>query len=198
MARFWTSDLHLGHANIIGFCDRPWADVDAMNEALIERWNAVVGPRDLVVILGDLVLGRLADTLPLCRRLNGRKALVPGNHDRPWEHYHKRSLAHAQDWARRYYTDGDVTVVSHGRAVDVWLGQDKLPARACHFPYSSDARHGDRFAEYRPTDDGGWLLHGHVHDAWTVRDRQINVGVDVWNYEPVPEDWLLAIIEENR
>ena len=51
MARFWTSDLHLGHANIIRYCRRPFADVDAMNEALIERWNDTVADGDEVWVL---------------------------------------------------------------------------------------------------------------------------------------------------
>ena len=38
MTRYWTSDLHLGHANIIQYTGRPFADVDEMNRALIEGW----------------------------------------------------------------------------------------------------------------------------------------------------------------
>ena len=40
---FFTSDTHFYHANIINFCKRPFANVETMNEALIENWNAVVG-----------------------------------------------------------------------------------------------------------------------------------------------------------
>jgi calcineurin-like phosphoesterase family protein len=29
------SDLHLGHANLIKYCDRPFADAEAMNKALL-------------------------------------------------------------------------------------------------------------------------------------------------------------------
>ncbi|MDT4962689.1 MAG: hypothetical protein QOF87_2336 [Pseudonocardiales bacterium] len=29
--RYFTSDTHYGHANIIGFCGRPYADVHHMN-----------------------------------------------------------------------------------------------------------------------------------------------------------------------
>ena len=49
----FTSDTHFGHNNIIKFCKRPWKTTEEMNEALIERWNSVVKPDDIVFHLGD-------------------------------------------------------------------------------------------------------------------------------------------------
>jgi calcineurin-like phosphoesterase family protein len=82
--RVWfTSDLHLGHQNIIKYCNRPWATVEEMNPEIIARWNAVVQPDDEVIVLGDVALGKIRETLPLCKQLNGRlKTLIYGNHDR--------------------------------------------------------------------------------------------------------------------
>lgn len=50
---FFTSDSHFGHANIIRYCQRPFADADEMDSALIRIWNSVVDPRDTVYHLGD-------------------------------------------------------------------------------------------------------------------------------------------------
>ena len=80
--RFFTSDLHLGHENIIGYCNRPYDSVDEMNEDLVRRWNQVVTPDDEVIVVGDFAMGKLNETLPLAGLLNGGKTLVPGNHDR--------------------------------------------------------------------------------------------------------------------
>ena len=66
---------------------------------------------------------------------------------------------------------------------------------AGHFPYEGDSHDEDRFTRWRPVDDGAWLLHGHVHTSWQVNGRQINVGVDVWDYAPVSEAALAALIE---
>ena len=57
-----------------------------------------------------------------------------------------------------------------------------------HYPYrgKEDDRHKQRKFENEIDDDGKVLLHGHVHTAWKVRGRMINVGVDVWGYAPVP------------
>jgi calcineurin-like phosphoesterase family protein len=60
--------------------NRPWDNVDDMNEALIENWNKTVGPKDLVYHLGDVVMNRRY-LAPVMARLNGRKKLVKGNHD---------------------------------------------------------------------------------------------------------------------
>ena len=65
MARdIWViSDTHFDHANILNFTDavgkptRNFADVEAMNEHMIERWNSVVKPGDKVYHLGDVLFG---------------------------------------------------------------------------------------------------------------------------------------------
>ena len=85
MNTFVCADMHLGHRGIVQFLrpdgtkERPWTEVEEMNEALIENWNKVVSPKDTVIVLGDFVINRSA--LPLAARLNGTKELVMGNHD---------------------------------------------------------------------------------------------------------------------
>ena len=76
---FVTSDTHFGHANIIEYCRRPFASSQEMDEAMVERWNAVVTPQDHIYHLGDVAM-RKAD-LAIVKRLNGHKRLVFGNHD---------------------------------------------------------------------------------------------------------------------
>lgn len=80
------SDTHFGHRNICRFTDergnkvRPFGDVDEMDEAMVERWNAVVGPEDKVYHLGDVAMSQRS--LAIMERLNGsRKILIRGNHD---------------------------------------------------------------------------------------------------------------------
>ena len=45
---YYISDLHFGHANIIKLCNRPFSDVNEMNEALIANWNNKVTNGDTV------------------------------------------------------------------------------------------------------------------------------------------------------
>lgn len=82
---FITSDQHLGHANILKFKDengaliRPgFADVDEMNEHIVDSWNSVVTDSDIVYCLGDVYFGQGHVHIS---RLKGRKRLILGNHD---------------------------------------------------------------------------------------------------------------------
>lgn len=34
---FFTADTHFNHANMLKFCNRPFADVEEMNETIIAR-----------------------------------------------------------------------------------------------------------------------------------------------------------------
>ena len=85
MRTFITSDLHWGHRNIMRFCPATrghFADVDVMREAMIAEWNAAVAPEDVTYILGDVAFLPAAEAVQIMRRLNGRKILIEGNHDR--------------------------------------------------------------------------------------------------------------------
>lgn len=77
-----TSDHHFGHGGIIDYEARPFRDAEEMNEALIERWNAVVGIGDKVFHLGDFSFLNKEKTSGILDRLNGYKMLIMGNHDR--------------------------------------------------------------------------------------------------------------------
>ena len=45
---FFTSDTHFYHGNIIHFCNRPFKDVEMMNETIISNWNNTIGQDDIV------------------------------------------------------------------------------------------------------------------------------------------------------
>lgn len=76
---WFTSDQHYGHANIIRYCERPYADVHSMNKDLIERHNSLVAPNDIVYHLGDFTFDRYPDKY--LEKLNGQHYLIKGNHD---------------------------------------------------------------------------------------------------------------------
>jgi calcineurin-like phosphoesterase family protein len=73
------------------------------------------------------------------------------------------------------------------------IGRDHV--LMCHLPYEGDHVGDERYARFRLRDEGLWLLHGHVHDAWKVRGCQINVGVDVWGWRPVNLEEIHKIID---
>jgi len=184
MARFFTSDTHFGHQRIIELCERPFSSVEEMNEVMIDNWNSVVKPDDVVIHLGDVALGKIADSLPLVGRLNGYKVLVPGNHD--------RVFSGEKPKMRERFVPEYLKVFDKIQKEIVWVSKDDKPyALASHFPYSGDSHGIDRHVDKRPLDNGLPLIHGHVHDSWKHNGRQFNVGVDVNDFRPVSEDEIL-------
>jgi calcineurin-like phosphoesterase family protein len=83
MTIWFSADLHLGHESIIRYTGRPFASVDLMDREIIARWNAAVGPKDDVWLLGDFCYGGAAAAAAYLGQLKGRVHLVAGNHDRP-------------------------------------------------------------------------------------------------------------------
>ena len=78
---FLTSDLHFCHNQEFLYKPRGFDSVEEMNEAIVERWNSVVAPGDIVFILGDLMLNDNEKALTYIKQLNGDLAVIWGNHD---------------------------------------------------------------------------------------------------------------------
>ena len=84
---WFCSDLHLGHSNMYNFIDydgnrvRPFDDWRECDELMIQNWNEMIKPNDKVYVLGDLCFDRNAGD-KIMPRLNGKKCLVKGNHDK--------------------------------------------------------------------------------------------------------------------
>jgi calcineurin-like phosphoesterase family protein len=159
---FFTGDTHFGHGGALGLYRRPFASVSAMNGALVERWNATVGPEDEVWHLGDFAIRQPhAAVAELLGRLNGKKHLVTGNNDPPAT-TEEPSWASVQPYAE-LTLDGAFLVL-------------------CHYP----------FRRWRRMDKGAFDLHGHCHGRLAPQPRQVDVGVDAWDFRPVTLAQILA------
>lgn len=174
MANWFTSDTHFSHKHVIEYCHRPFASVEEMNAEMIRRWQAVVKPTDTIFHLGDFAFCGAVAMTEILKQLPGHKVLVLGNHD-----HHKQE---------KFVRLGFQQAVHH---YHMRLGDYHV--HMSHFPYKgteADERKFDRQLE----DGGDWLLHGHVHEHWKVKNKMINVGVDRWDFTPVHEDKILEII----
>jgi len=78
-----------------------------MDDALIDNWNALVAPGDVVWHLGDF---SFAEPEPYVERLNGQIHLVFGNHDERW----RPRLRELLPWT------GEVRDLKH-RGQRIWL-----------------------------------------------------------------------------
>lgn len=159
---FFISDTHFFHANIIKYCNRPFASVEEMNEKLIENWNSVVGKDDLVWHLGDFVFGKdkIGRSKEILSRLNGKVNLVLGNHD-----------LQGHDSIKQYYDAGFNRVYDKPVLINNFFILSHEPIQW--------VKDGDPYAN----------IYGHVHDMEVYKTFTKNtccVCVERWDYKPIP------------
>jgi calcineurin-like phosphoesterase family protein len=52
--------------------------------------------------------------------------------------------------------------------------------------------------QWRLRDEGKYLIHGHLHSAEKFNGREIHVGVDAWDFTPVPLETIADYIKERE
>jgi calcineurin-like phosphoesterase family protein len=99
---YFTADTHFFHSNIINLCSRPFNNLENMHKKLIQNWNSCVTNRDEIYILGDFIFkGSGLEANQLLKKLNGRKYLIKGNHDKFFDdpEFDKTLF----EWIKEYY-----------------------------------------------------------------------------------------------
>lgn len=144
--RFYISDLHFFHENMNHSMDnRGFESAEAMNEYMIKQWNKKVRNNDDVVILGDLSMERGAKTSEVVRRLNGRKYLIVGNHDK---YLDDRSFDKTLfEWIEPYKEIKD----------------DKRKVILSHYPIFC---YNGQFQLDKEGNPKTYMLYGHVHNTY--------------------------------
>lgn len=171
MNTWFTADLHFGHAKILQHHPHRGSSLDEMHARIVANWNAVVGPKDDVFVLGDFYLGRQSephDAGHWFHALRGRKHLVVGNHDAastlrlPWS-----NVSTLRSWKQKPH-----------RAV------------LCHYPLLT----------WNGAHHGVWMLHGHSHGLLAPNQTtRLDVGVDCHpEFRPFSLDEVAAFMSERQ
>lgn len=221
--RTWlTSDTHFSHAKINDLSGRPFDTVGEMNDAILDGINSTVPKDGRLVILGDVCMGKIDDSLQLLDRIEAAElVLIPGNHDR-WSSAYKHSGSAEKQrqtremWRQRYASsrpgrrtavvpdiDPMYEVIDAGNEIltefpwcvlsDEWVDHPLDKVVFSHYPRSGESS-PDRPDRYAELRPItlGPIVHGHVHERWLTNGNQYNVGVDVNDFKPVSEDTLIA------
>jgi calcineurin-like phosphoesterase family protein len=151
--KWFTSDLHFQHRNIVKFTDRGIVTTqEDHDEWLIDLWNSTVKKGDLVYHLGDFSFAKGYDSVKnIVQRLNGQIIMIKGNHDRE-EHLKRLKL---EGMIAKYSMYEEIKIAGN-------------PTVLFHFPISSWHRQSH----------GAWHLHGHTHGN-LKSDRSIGKMLDV-------------------
>lgn len=174
MSVFFTADLHLGHANIIKYCNRPFADTEEMNEALVRNWNQKVQAGDEVYILGDFAFLPPGKANWYISRLNGHKFLVPGNHD---------SKVRIKEYSSVETLEG-LSVLPQLYERSFKVEDEKISVVMCHYA----------MRVWNKSHNGAIHLYGHSHGSLPedANSLSCDVGVDCWDFSPVSLDEILV------
>lgn len=149
-----TSDTHFGHKAIIKYCNRPFKDAKTMDRTMIKRWNRVVQPKDTVYHLGDFGLTSKKRKIKIFNKLNGKKILILGNHD--------KTIAHNESIG----FDKVVKSLVKGNILMRHVGFKNIPS------VNVSVDNWNFYPIPLPTPRDFIHLCGHSHDAWFIRDGQ--------------------------
>ena len=173
---WFTSDHHFGHSNIIRFSKRPFAGIEEMDARMVERWNAVVKPGDLVYHVGDIFWMPAGQAKSLRDQLHGRICLVRGNHDKTAD-----SMKDAFEWIKDYYELKLDDPEAEG-------GIRRIVLCHCAFRVWNKSHHGS------------WHLYGHSHGSLADDPNalSLDVGVDCHDYAPISYARVKQIMAAKR
>ena len=148
--RYYISDCHFGHENMNTRMDtRGFASAQEMDEYMIKQWNKKVRKNDEVVILGDLSWGDGNYTNTILKRLNGRKFLIKGNHD------------------RRYLEDKNFDKTLYERIESyAEINDNNKKIICCHYPVFC---YNGQYRKLPSGEPKSYMLYGHVHDTQDQR-----------------------------
>lgn len=150
------SDFHWGHKNVMTFCPETRArfnnDIQVMNDAMVQEWNAKVQPEDIVYILGDVAFLSPEKSTEIMGKLNGHKILIEGNHD-------SKNLKDPKFRACFAEVHQYLKIKHDGHACIL-----------CHYP----------FLEWDGMHRGSLHFHGHLHGntSGLEKFRSMDVGMD--------------------
>lgn len=135
--RYFTSDTHFFHEAILRFCPdtRDGDTPEEMSEILIQNWNKLVKPQDIVYHTGDFSFGGKGKLRSLVGRLNGQIHITWGNHD--------HMLRKSEEFATMF--------VSRDYQKHVKVGEHRFILS--HYP----------MAEWWDCHQGTIHVHGHLH-----------------------------------
>lgn len=162
MATYFSSDLHLGHANVIKYDGRPYKNVGEMDEALIENHNSVVGDDDDWYFLGDFSFSKTRNR-EYMERLNGNKFFIKGNHDN-------------HEMIKLYKEYGTYL----GELAQVDVGGQRIVL--CHYA----------MRVWDKSHRGVWQLYGHSHHSLPDDKNAlaIDVGINGKGYDYTPLSFM--------
>lgn len=170
MKLFLTGNQQFGRPSAIKQFKRPFSSVEEMNETLIENWNSVVKPEDVVYVLGNFAWDPTTAEETL-NKLNGLIVIIPGEIDEPLTELASRKIMpnNAKVIEPIFTAAADKLTVSY------WPLQEWPHKKQGHYSFF-----GFPSSKYK-TD----------HNK-----RTVNVACDFWGFKPQSLDSILSLFQD--
>jgi len=164
---FFSSDLHFGHRNILKYCNRPFKDLEEMEEKLIENHNKVVSKKDTIYLLGDISFTSNTKTRAILDKMNGKKHWILGNHD-----LRRKPIYDMFETVNHYLELKKEKIILFHYPIASWNG---MARGTIHL-------HGHSHGNLSPIYD---------RNGKEVVMRKMDVGVDCTDYKPIGLDEVI-------
>jgi len=176
--KWFSSDWHIGHKNVLKYSDRPFECIEDMNEIIIDNMMSPLKKGDIFYYLGDIGYGKEAYWMINNRIPRGVQFFwIPGNHDKKLTHFTKNN-------------NNKIQIAPP--IMDIALKGNKVTL--CHYPMLT----------WNQSHRNAWQLFGHHHinghgsdqlDNFT-KGKQLNVCCEFHDYNPLSEERIVALMQQ--
>lgn len=174
--KWFSSDWHLGHGNVIKFSERPFQSVQEMDDTILENMFSKLNRGDIFYFLGDLSWSKPSYEKAFRSIPDGVDFhWILGNHDnKGWKQYKTKTAS-----------------ISNFK--EIKIGNN--PVTLCHYPMLT----------WNKSHYNAWMLFGHHHNKShgfehilekTV-GKMLNVNCEFNDYKPYSELDVIRIMEQN-
>lgn len=78
---YFVSDIHMGHNKDFLYKPRGFNSIAEHDEGIIKNWNDLINDEDVVIVLGDSLMGNQDEGIEKLKQLKGKIYFICGNHD---------------------------------------------------------------------------------------------------------------------
>ena len=158
---YFMSDLHIGHENVLKLDNRPFNEVNEMNQYILNELKNKLTPEDILIDLGDTFWRHsekdccnFIDEIPANTIIH-----IMGNHDKYPLYYHQYSKLR-----QKFFMVADI--------LDIVVKKDKklYQLALSHYP----------LLEWNGQYNGALMIHGHTHGHMDkFNESSIHLRVDI-------------------
>ena len=165
---WFSSDTHFSHSNILKYCNRPYSNVEEMDDLIFKNFRSCLKKGDTLFFLGDLTFDKMkaVEFFDMLESIGVVCTFIFGNHD------HKRVRSVVKK--RCFNTSNMLDIEVEG-----------IPMTLSHYA----------MRVWNKSHYGAWNLFGHSHGTLESIGKQLDVGVDSNGFKPISFEQVKLLLD---